>query len=140
MDLRRISRGAVLGCGATAIAVVAMAAGGIGLAAAANQAPAHLKIVFNDGATTWHLTCSPNGGNHPDPAKACAVLTEHAQTQLLTPPPPLCTQASPSIYGGPETAQITGTWQGKPVDTLVTRTDGCQIARWNALAGLLPAA
>jgi hypothetical protein len=143
MDLQRISPGVVLGCSAVAIAVVAMAAGGIGLAAAAGEAPADLTIVFSDGpglATTWHLTCSPDGGDHPDPAKACTVLTEQAQAVLLTPPAPFCTQASPLIYGGPQTAQVKGTWRGQPVDIRLTRTDGCQIARWTALAGLLPAA
>jgi len=142
MDLRRVSQGIVLGCGSAAIAVVAMAASGLGPAAAADEAPADLTIVVDDGTgatTTWHLTCSPDGGDHPDPAKACTTLTEHAQTALLAPPKQVCTQPSPSGYGGPQTAQVTGTWMGQPVETRLTRTDGCQIARWDALVGLLPA-
>lgn len=101
-------------------------------------AQADLTIVVNDGkgnATTWHLTCSPAGGDHPTPAKACAVLAEHGATAL--PPVPtdrMCTE----LYGGPQTARITGTWQGRTVDARLSRTDGCQIARWDALVGLLP--
>jgi hypothetical protein len=45
-----------------------------------------------------------------------------------------CTQ----VYGGPETAHITGTWRGQAVDSRLSRQNGCEIARWNALAGFLP--
>lgn len=147
MDLRRVPRGVVLGGGSAAIALVAMAASGLGPAAAANEAPADLTIAFSDGTgatMTWHLTCAPEGGDHPDPAKACSVLTEHAQTALLAPQDRICTQPDPSDhpnasnYGGPQTAQVTGTWQGQPVDTRLIRTDGCQIARWDTLVGVLP--
>jgi hypothetical protein len=43
------------------------------------------------------------------------------------------------VYGGPQTARITGTWEGGPVDATLSRTNGCEIARWKALRGLLPA-
>ena len=39
-----------------------------------------------------------------------------------------CTQ----IFGGPEEATIKGTIRGEPVDATFTRTDGCEIARWDA--------
>jgi len=98
-----------------------------------------LTIVVDDGkgtAKTWHLTCTPTGGDHPDPARACAVLAQHGGTAL--PPVPtgrMCTQ----LYGGPQTAHVTGSWQGRAIDVRLSRTDGCQIARWDALVGLLPA-
>ncbi|HET9654665.1 MAG TPA: SSI family serine proteinase inhibitor [Kineosporiaceae bacterium] len=99
---------------------------------------ADLTIVLDDGAgttTTWHLTCSPAGGNHPDPARACAVLAEHGDTALPpVPPGRMCTQ----VFGGAQTAHITGTWRGKAVDARLSRTNGCEIARWQALLGLLP--
>jgi hypothetical protein len=47
-----------------------------------------------------------------------------------------CTQQ----YGGPETATVTGTFQGKPVDAKFSRTDGCEISRWNEASKLLEAA
>lgn len=97
-----------------------------------------LTIVVDDGAgarTTWHLTCDPAGGDHPDPAKACAVLAQHGATAL--PPVPrdrMCTQ----VFGGAQTAHITGTWRGEKVDARLSRTNGCEITRWQALIGLLP--
>lgn len=99
-----------------------------------------LTIVVRDATeqeSTWTLTCAPVGGTHPDPEAACAALTAHATAAL----PPvakdtMCTQ----VYGGPETASITGTWQGRPVRSTFSRTNGCEIARWNMLKGLLPAA
>lgn len=97
-----------------------------------------LTIVFDDGSgatSTWQLTCDPVGGNHPQPEAACAALQRSASTAL--PPVPkdrACTQ----IYGGPQKATITGTWQGRAVNSHFSRVNGCEIARWDALAGLLP--
>ena len=87
--------------------------------------------------TTWRLTCDPPGGDHPDPAAACAALDERGATAL----PPVdkgrvCTQ----VYGGPEVATVSGTWRGQTVLATFSRTDGCQTARWDALAALLPPA
>jgi hypothetical protein len=97
-----------------------------------------LTIVLNDGAgttTTWHLTCDPASGNHPDPTRACAVLAAHADTAL--PPVPhdrMCTM----VIDGAQTAHLTGTWRGRTVDARLSRNGGCEIARWQALLGLLP--
>lgn len=44
----------------------------------------------------------------------------------------LCTQ----IYGGPQTATVEGSWRGEQVRAGYDRTDGCQIARWDALASV----
>jgi subtilisin inhibitor-like len=100
---------------------------------------ADLTIVVDDGGggarTTHHLTCDPPGGDHPTPELACRVLADRGK-QALPPVPKemLCMQ----IYGGPETAHITGSWRGQDVDSRFSRQNGCEIARWNALAGLLP--
>lgn len=97
-----------------------------------------LQIVVDDGAgrtTTWQLTCDPAGGTHPDADRACRVLETAGATSL--PPVPagaMCTE----IFGGPQTAHITGTWRGRAVDARLSRTNGCEIARWTGLAGLLP--
>ena len=45
----------------------------------------------------------------------------------------MCTQ----IYGGPQIAEIKGTLHGKPVDATYSRTDGCQISRWQHVQTLL---
>jgi hypothetical protein len=86
---------------------------------------------------TWRLTCDPAGGDHPDPATACRVLAEAGERSL---PPVAKDRACSQVYGGPQTATVSGTWRGQPVLSTFTRTDGCQIGRWNALVGLLPPA
>ena len=47
--------------------------------------------------------------------------------------PRICTEE----YGGPQTARITGTVDGKRVTVRVARSDGCGIADWEALRPLL---
>jgi len=44
-----------------------------------------------------------------------------------------------AIYGGPQTARITGTIGGRRVDRAFKRTNGCQIAWWDEAVPLLPA-
>ena len=43
------------------------------------------------------------------------------------------------VYGGPQTAHITGTAQGKPVDLTVNRNDSCGSGWWSSLEPLLGA-
>ncbi len=83
--------------------------------------------------TTWSLTCDPAGGTHPSPEAACGVLDETADPFAPLSDDMACTQ----IYGGPETATITGTWDGEDVSATYNRTNGCEIARWDALAAVL---
>jgi len=97
-----------------------------------------LRIVVRSAAgaaSTWRLSCSPPGGSHPDPAKACQVLDENGASALpRVPAGRQCAQ----VYAGPETATITGTWQGRPVTSRLSRTNSCESGRWKALEGLLP--
>ncbi|MCO6007404.1 SSI family serine proteinase inhibitor [Actinoallomurus purpureus] len=85
---------------------------------------------------TWTLTCDPVGGDLPKAKEACAALAAAAAAGkdpfAPTPKDQMCTQ----IYGGPETATVTGTWNGKKIDTTFSRRNGCEIKRW-ATAGLL---
>ena len=99
-----------------------------------------LTIVLDDGSgktTTWQLTCDPAGGDHPAAEAACAALEARGGTAL--PPVPkdrMCTQ----IFGGAETATVKGTWRGNPVSSSFFRKNGCEIARWNAMKDVFPAA
>lgn len=79
------------------------------------------------------LTCDPAGGDHPDPAAACATLED---ATLLDPLPAdrICTEQ----YGGPETGRITGTHRGREVSIALARSNGCLIAQWDALGPVLP--
>lgn len=70
----------------------------------------------------------------PDPAAALAAL-ELGGEKIFFPasaPPQNCTQQ----YGGPEVATVAGTFKGRAVTAQFSRTDGCQISRWQALAPL----
>lgn len=88
-------------------------------------------------AVTYSLTCGPSGGDHPDPDAACAALdaATAGEAKPLNPTPPnqICTE----IYGGDQTAVIEGTLNGEPLRTELGRTNGCEIARWDALQPVL---
>jgi hypothetical protein len=70
-----------------------------------------------------------------DPAKLCR-LARRLRSSLASEPDPrrACTQ----LYGGPETARIRGTIEGREVDRRLSRTNGCEIADWDRVALLLP--
>lgn len=66
-----------------------------------------------------------------DTARLCDKLTD----ELLAPVP--ADQACTMIYGGPETATITGTLRGKKVKASFSRSNGCEIDRWDQLVTAL---
>ena len=84
---------------------------------------------------TFALTCAPPAGDHPDPDAACSALNAAGGAEAFEPVPKdvACTE----IYGGPQTARVTGSVAGSPVDARFSRSNGCDIARWDALAPLL---
>ncbi|WP_326598174.1 SSI family serine proteinase inhibitor [Streptomyces sp. NBC_01803] len=84
---------------------------------------------------TFELTCLPAGGDHPQAAEACAAIDRAAAPFEPVAADTLCTY----VYGGPATATIEGVWQGEPVQAEFSRSDGCEIARWNELVPALPA-
>ncbi|MGI8691683.1 MAG: SSI family serine proteinase inhibitor [Geodermatophilaceae bacterium] len=99
--------------------------------------PAQLSVTVDDGngnVTTYALSCEPVGGDHPDPAAACAGLAA-AGTDVFAPTNPdlACTE----IYGGPQTATVTGRVGGTQVTSTFSRENGCEIARWDAIAPVL---
>jgi Subtilisin inhibitor-like len=99
-----------------------------------------LTIVVDDGTgrkRTWTLTCDPVGGTHPNSAEACAALAANGEDAL---PPKRKDVACTQVYGGPQRATISGTWRGRQVRSSFSRTDGCEIRRWDLLRGLLPSA
>jgi hypothetical protein len=64
----------------------------------------------------------------------CAGLTAAAFEP--TPRGTACTQ----VFGGPEKATVTGTFDGKEIDAEFSRENGCEIARWEEAKTLLGAA
>lgn len=81
-------------------------------------------------AKNFTLTCDPVGGTLPDADKACAALAK-AKADWYAPVPQ--DKACTMIYGGPEQASIKGVWQGKRIGAAFKRTNGCELARWNAV-------
>ena len=87
-------------------------------------------------AESWTLECDPAGGTHPSPDAACSLLADNADLLEPLPDDVMCTQQ----FGGPEQASIRGTFQGREVDLRYSRANGCEIARWDRLASVFPAA
>lgn len=83
---------------------------------------------------TWTLTCAPAGGDHPDPEAACADLQEVGVEGFAeVPDDRMCTQ----IYGGPQTARVSGHVAGTEVETTFGRANGCEIDRYDAMGTVL---
>jgi hypothetical protein len=82
---------------------------------------------------TWTLRC-PGKSTLPRAVSACSRLA-----QMKRPFEPVsrfvaCTQ----IYGGPQVAEVRGTYKGRPVTARFNRTNGCELDRWNRLGFLFP--
>lgn len=101
----------------------------------AEPVTADLTIVVDatgEGAPqTYTFTCSPDGGDHPDPAAACAALAQ-AGVEAFAPTPRdvACTEQ----WGGPQVATVQGTVDGEQISARFDRTNGCEISRWDRLA------
>ena len=97
-----------------------------------------LTIVLDPGSgelVEWTITCEPAGGSMSDPASACETLNSIGPRDVApVPKDASCTMQ----YGGPQTARVTGTWNGTKVDLTFSRQNGCEIARWDAMDPVLP--
>jgi hypothetical protein len=137
----RITHRALAAAFATAAATAAVtAAAPFAVAAPTDAAPTadnHLVItVTGSGETdgTYELYCGPAGGQHPEPQAACDAIHGVDAPFAETSEAALCTY----MYGGPATAEVDGTWQGEPVHATFDRSNGCEIARWDAMVPALP--
>ena len=103
-----------------------------------------LTVLYDDGSgrkTAGTLTCRGADrraagalAGRASAAELCAQARGNAE--LLTAKPDrrrTCTQ----IYGGPQTAVVTGTIGGEKVDRRFTRTNGCELADFARAARLL---
>ncbi|MFD5747960.1 SSI family serine proteinase inhibitor [Streptomyces sp. NPDC127033] len=89
---------------------------------------------------TYRLTCRPVGGTHQRARAACDRLAELAR-ESRDPFAPVRRDAVCTMqYGGPATARVTGTWQGRAVDAAFDKKNGCEISRWRTLEPVLPGA
>ncbi|HEY3732682.1 MAG TPA: SSI family serine proteinase inhibitor [Streptosporangiaceae bacterium] len=94
-----------------------------------------ISVTARSGGTPQRvtLTCDPAGGTHPAPQDACDALA-HAKNPFAPAPSGI---ACSMIFSGPQTASITGTWDGKHVTASYSRDNGCQTQRWNNIASVL---
>ena len=83
------------------------------------------------------LECDPTGGDHPRAAEACDRLAEVAATGSDPFAKPAPDEMCTFIYGGPQTATVVGTWNGTGVEAKFSRTNGCEISRWDAIEPVL---
>jgi Subtilisin inhibitor-like len=107
--------------------------------AGAETTPAtSLTIVFRATETAAPvvrtLRCGPAGGTLRNAARACARLAALSKPFAPVPRDAICTE----IYGGPQTARVTGTYRDRRIWTIFRRRNGCEIERWNRHAFLFP--
>jgi subtilisin inhibitor-like len=110
------------------------------LSASASAAPSSgtsLKITFWADSSkplerrSWTLRCNPAGGSLQRPARACMrLLAGGVKLFAQVPKNAVCTE----IYGGPQQARVVGTVKGQPVRATFSRTNGCEIARWQRIS------
>ncbi len=107
-------------------------------AATAATTVSKLKIVYQESPdspkVTWTLNCKPNSGTFPGVAAACKKLTSLKNPFAKPPTDQMCTE----IYGGDQSAVITGTWIGKKVSRKFSRANGCEIDVWESFYPILP--
>jgi Tol biopolymer transport system component len=82
----------------------------------------------------WTLACQPARGTLPGAGRACRRLLALRRPFRPVPRDAVCTE----IYGGPQVAEVRGRLRGRRVAGRFTRTDGCQIERWNRVRFLFP--
>jgi len=91
---------------------------------------ADLTVTVEDGAAK-NVQCAA-----PEDSEVCGALADiDPKTFDPVPGDQACTQQ----YGGPETATVKGTLDGKQIDAKFSRVNGCEIARWDAAKPLFEA-
>ena len=82
------------------------------------------------------LQCSDAEGAPDDLTAACRRLAAGGPKLFAAVPKNvMCAQ----VYGGPQTARVVGTLDGKRISARFGRSDGCELERWNRLSPwLLP--
>ncbi|MGH1502053.1 MAG: hypothetical protein ACRBI6_00720 [Acidimicrobiales bacterium] len=85
-------------------------------------------------------TATVTGDVDIDEQAACTALAEdEAKARLVdgVPEDRVCTE----IYGGPDEAHVTGTFDDATVDTVIDRANGCGVDDWDRILGaVLPSA
>jgi len=121
---------------AAALLALAFLAGCGGGTGDGGNAKIDLKLTLwptgtNGDSITWTLRCEPTGGDHPDPAAACAALTAVKDPFGKLKPPPRCKEIPGS---SPEVALLEGDFRGRKVRSMFDRFSACVAGRWDRIA------
>ncbi|WP_170191816.1 SSI family serine proteinase inhibitor [Saccharothrix syringae] len=76
----------------------------------------------------YHLTCAPDGGDHPNPRAACEAIRKSPDAVKPGPPTRNCYDR---VYGS-QRAKVTGLLLGVRVTSEFQRVNSCEEARWQA--------
>jgi hypothetical protein len=128
---------------AAALLALVLLAGGCGGGGESDGIDAKIDLTLtlwpsgvNGDSVTWQLQCEPTGGDHPDPAAACAALTSVPDPFGPVPPPDRCAEIPES---GLEVAVLEGTFRGRKVRSTFSRASACVTPRWDRIAPVFPA-
>jgi hypothetical protein len=120
--------------------VIGLAAGTGALAGAGLAGAAATPV------TDLRITVDPDGPGHAGALHArlrCPSSRQAAACRALARVPARAWNAVPGnqpctmIYGGPQTARVTGRLNGRRIDARLNRTDGCEVERWQQAAPVL---
>ncbi|WP_405583856.1 hypothetical protein [Streptomyces sp. NBC_01190] len=126
---RSTALGALL-LGLVAIGLTQTPAHGTGLPRTATAG--HLVVTYDDGqghTRTYGLVCGRGWDS-----EGCLRLREIGGPVGPVPSGQACSM----IFGGAQTAQLTGVWAGREVSERYRRTNGCEVARWSRMVPALP--
>jgi hypothetical protein len=126
-----------------ALTVVASVAafGGVAAADETSGQDTRLTVLHRDApgapAIRAELACNVAAAEGSWSARACAVLRASAENGEDPFAPVAPGQVCSVAYGGPEIALVQGRWYGRVVDAEFTRTNSCEVARWNRISPVL---
>jgi Subtilisin inhibitor-like len=120
------------------IALVVIVAAAVPTAALAGAIDLRITYRASESAApkVFTLHCAPARGTVPHPAAACRRLIAIGDGAFA--PTPRGMRTCSQIYGGPQTATVTGVYFGRSVWAKLSRVDGCALARWNRVGFLFP--
>ena len=111
------------------------------LATSAGSADVRLTVRYDPGpgaATRATLTC--RGAHASGTGYLRRVAAAACRRARHLPPRPSGRQVCTEIFGGPQTARLTGRVGSRRVARTLTRVNGCKIAEWDATVPLVPRA
>lgn len=101
-----------------------------------SAAEGSLTVKYDDGSgspRTYDVACDGVRTMQRD-MNACRRLEQLDGPLGAVQPGQMCSM----IYGGPQTAEVSGVWRGRTVSETYRRTNGCEVARWNRMVPALP--